>query len=88
MYVILPAIESSLVWLAVAGLLTSVISCYYYLRVVKFMYFDEPQEPLDITMPHGVRAGLYISFAVVVLFFVTPGPLVNSAKMAASVLLQ
>lgn len=88
LYVILAAIEAGYAPLAVAGLLTSVISCYYYLRVVKFMVFDEPQEALDEGTPLGLRVGLVLSVGAVLLFFAVPGPLMAGAKAAGVLLLQ
>jgi NADH-quinone oxidoreductase subunit N len=88
LYVILPAIQAGLVPLAVAGLLTSVISCYYYLRVVKFMYFDEPAEELDRGAALPLNIGLAFSVAAISLFFLIPTPLLAHARAAASLLSQ
>ncbi len=44
MYIFLAAVEAGLVWLAVLGALTSVVSAFYYLRLIKIAYFDEPSE--------------------------------------------
>jgi len=88
LYVVLAAIEANLIPLAVAGLLTSVISCYYYLRVVKFMYFDEAALPLDGPAPLGARVGLVLTTGATLLFFLVPSPLVATAKAAAAILLH
>lgn len=87
-YVFLAAVEAGLMPLAVLGLVTSVIACYYYLRVVKFMYFDEPAEPLDAGIPLGVRISLAASLAVMLLFFLAPGGLAAHAKAAAAALIR
>ncbi len=50
-YVLLAAVDAGLVWLAVAGVIASVIGAYYYLRIVYLMYFAEPAEPLEGRMP-------------------------------------
>ena len=42
-------------WLAVLAVVMSVIGAYYYLRVVKVMYFDEPQDPAPISAPGELR---------------------------------
>ncbi len=57
--VIESAVNEGFVWLAVIAVLTSLIGAFYYLRVVKLMYFDDPVE----TMPIVVRgdAGLALS---------------------------
>ena len=83
MFVFLAAIESGLYVMTVVGLLTSVIAAYYYLRVVKVMYFDEPAEALDDDVPHSARAVLFVCAAVTVGFFVYPSPLMDAAATAA-----
>jgi NADH-quinone oxidoreductase subunit N len=50
-YVLLAAVDAGLVWLAVAGVIASVIGAFYYLRIVYIMYFGEAAEPLDGRMP-------------------------------------
>jgi NADH-quinone oxidoreductase subunit N len=50
-YVLVAAIDAGLVWLAVAGVVASVIGAFYYLRIVYLMYFGEPAEGLDGKMP-------------------------------------
>ncbi|OFX11137.1 MAG: NADH-quinone oxidoreductase subunit N [Alphaproteobacteria bacterium RIFOXYD12_FULL_60_8] len=85
LYVFLAAIESGLYTLAVIGVLTSVVGCFYYIRLVKVMYFDEPVEGFD--KPNTtVKVLLTVATAVVLFFFVVPAPLLNSAQAAAAVL--
>jgi len=81
-YVFLAAIKAGLFTLAVLGVLTSVIGVYYYLMIVKVMYFDDPAPALD-PMARGLRAVLAVSGLFVILFFVYPGPLVDAAGVAA-----
>ncbi len=50
-YVLRAAVDGGLVWLAVAGVVASVIGAFYYLRIVYLMYFGEAVEPLDGRMP-------------------------------------
>jgi NADH-quinone oxidoreductase subunit N len=50
-YVLVAAVDAGLVWLAVAGVIASVIAAYYYLRIVYLMYFGEATEGLDGRMP-------------------------------------
>ena len=83
LYVFMAAIESGLFTLAVVGVLTSVISAFYYLRIVKVMYFDEPEEAFD--RPGRELAGvLGVSAVLILLFFVVLDPLVTGAAAAAS----
>ncbi len=81
-YVFLAAIKAGLFTLAVLGVLTSVIGAFYYLMVVKVMYFDEPAPSLD-PMAGELRAVLGVCGLFVLLFFVYPGPLVEAASVAA-----
>ena len=69
--------------LAVVGVLTSVISAFYYLRIVKVMYFDEAEEAFDRPGRElGVVVG--VSALVVLLFFAMLDPVVNGAAAAAT----
>ncbi len=85
-YIFLSAINAHLYGLAVVGVITSVVGAFYYLRVIKVVYFDEPAEPFE-PLGDKVMSGLmFVSAFVVALFFVYPGPLVASANMAAAAL--
>ncbi|MBV8697662.1 MAG: NADH-quinone oxidoreductase subunit NuoN [Bradyrhizobium sp.] len=81
-YVFLAAIQAGLYWLAVLGVLASVVGCYYYLMIVKIMYFDDPAPAFD-PMDGGLIATLGITGLFVTLYFVYPGPLVEWAGAAA-----
>ncbi len=72
--------------LAVFGVLTSVVAAFYYLRVIKVMFFDEAGEPFDGEMPFARRAVLCISIVFVLGFVLKPSFLVDGAISAASVL--
>ncbi|MCG8446469.1 MAG: NADH-quinone oxidoreductase subunit NuoN [Hyphomicrobiales bacterium] len=81
-YVFLAAVEAELFGLAVIGVLASVVGAYYYLRIVKIIYFDEPAAAFD-PMAGELRAILGISGVFVLFFFALPGPLVSAAGEAA-----
>src|ERR1700742_246706 len=81
-YVFVAAIKADLFTLAVIGVVTSVIGAYYYLSIVKVMYFDEPLSQLD-PMRVELRAVLAICGLFTIFFFVYPGPLVSVASAAA-----
>ena len=81
-YVFLAAIESGLYALAVIGVLLSVVGAYYYLRIVKIMYFDDPAERFE-AMPAPLTAVLGVSGVLILFFFVYPAPLVAFAGVAA-----
>ncbi|MGI6247029.1 MAG: NADH-quinone oxidoreductase subunit NuoN [Pseudochelatococcus sp.] len=82
LYVFGAAIEAGLYTLAVIGVLTSVVGAYYYLRVVKIIYFDEATTPYEPMTP-VLKAVLGASSIVVLLFWVVPAPLVGAAATAA-----
>jgi NADH-quinone oxidoreductase subunit N len=72
------AVASGLTWLAVLGILTSVISAYFYLRVVMTIFMREPQpegEPIPASTPRSLAAA--ISVAVVLVVGLLPAPLLG-----------
>jgi NADH-quinone oxidoreductase subunit N len=81
-YVFLAAIKAGLFTLAVLGVLASVVGAYYYLLIVKIMYFDEPVASFD-AMPGRLRTVLGVSGLFNILFGVYPAPLLGLATVAA-----
>ncbi len=81
-FVLLPAVKAGLYPLAVIGVLTSAIAAYYYLRIVKVMYFDEPAPAFD-PAPATLRGVLALATIFLLLFWVYPAPLMNAASAAA-----
>jgi len=81
-YVFAAAIQAKLTLLAVFGILTSVVGAFYYLRIVKVMFFDEPKEALD-PMPGAAKLVLALSSIVTVGYFVAPA-LLNVVAVAAA----
>jgi len=86
LYIFLAAVDAGLITLAILGVLSSVIGAFYYLRIIKIMYFDEPVEAFDRPMAGEIRLILSVSTIFVLLFFLMPGPIVDSATAAAKVL--
>lgn len=81
-YVFLAAINAKLYVLAVIGVLTSVVGAYYYLRLVKVMYFDEPKPAFEKS-DLGVRTVLLVSALFVLVLSLVPAPLFDTAAAAA-----
>jgi len=81
-YVFVAAIKAGLFTLSVIGVLTSVVGAFYYITIVKVMYFDDPLAKLD---PTRVEVGAVVAVTGLfnILFFVYPGPLVSVATAAA-----
>ena len=86
LYVFLAAVDAGLYTLAVIGVLTSVISAFYYLRIVKIMYFDEPAEAFDKPMGRSLAAIIAVSSILVVAFIAFQTPIVRAAEVAAALL--
>jgi NADH-quinone oxidoreductase subunit N len=82
LYVFLAAIEAGQVALAVIGVLSSVVAAYYYLRIVKVMYFDDTGEVLDRGVGRDMVLIQTVTGVLTALFFLYPGPLLSSADAA------
>lgn len=87
LYIFLAAIESGLYTLAIIGVLASVIGSYYYLRIIKIMYFDEPAEVFDRTIGREVKIILVGTTLFVTFFIIRPDIVVSGAGTAARMLL-
>ena len=87
LYVFMAAVDAGLVPLAVIGVVTSVVGAYYYLRVIKVMYFDEPAEAFESPDGLGLRLVAIGMAAFTVAFILLPGPLLNAAQNAAAALM-
>jgi len=81
-YVFNAAIQAHLYWLAIVGVVLSVVGAYYYLRIVKIMYFDEEGATFD-PIPVSVQFTLGVSAVFVILFFLTPSTLKAAADVAS-----
>src|SRR3954465_12497414 len=81
-YVFVAAIKAGLFTLAVVGVLASVVGAFYYLTIIKVMYFEEPLAKLD-PMRVELRTVLAVAGLFNILFFAWPGPLVSAATAAA-----
>ena len=81
-YVFLAAIEAELYTLAIVGVLASVVGAFYYLRIVKIMFFDDAVEPFK-PMSARLKFVLVVSGLFVLGFVLVPTPLVDAANAAA-----
>jgi NADH-quinone oxidoreductase subunit N len=81
-FVFTAAIHAGLVTLAVVGVVTSVVGAFYYLNIVKVMFFDEPISVLD-PMRMELRSVLAASALFHLMLIVYPGPLISVAAVAA-----
>ena len=84
-YIFLAALRADLAWLALCGVAASVISAFYYIRIVKVMYFDEAQEQITLE-GRSNRWVLYISALTVVVLTLFPSWLLQQSEQAVRVL--
>ncbi len=87
LYIFLAAVQGGLWTLAVVGVLTSVVGAFYYIRIIKIMYFDAPVEAFDRRPPAlsfvVAATGLFTAF-----FFLFPAPVVDAAQLAAGAIFR
>ena len=76
-YVFMSVIENGMYTLAIIGLLSTVISAFYYLRIIKIIYFDEIKNSFDKIKNLGISSTVLISCSILVLFFLYPSILNN-----------
>ena len=86
LYVFLAAVQAGLYTLAVIGVLTSVVGAFYYVRIVKLMYFDEPAEAFDRPMERELSLVIGGTSVAILLFFFYLAPIVAGAAGAAAAL--
>ena len=71
-YVFMAVVESGMFTLAVIGLVTTVVSAFYYIRIIKIMYFDDPKKPFEQLKDFGIYGSLIVSCIFLVSFFLYP----------------
>ena len=76
-YIFMSVIEKSMYFLAIVGLISTVVSAFYYLKIIKIIYFDEPKEKYDNVSFIGVKISLTLSTLLILLYFVYPSGLIN-----------
>ena len=76
-YIFMSVIESKMYALAIIGLLTTVISAFYYLRIIKIIYFDKPKKSFENTTDLGLRASLIMATIAILIYFIYPSALIN-----------
>lgn len=86
LYVFLAAVDAGLYGLAIVGLLTSVVGAFYYLRLVKIMYFDEATDRFDRPIGRDMSVILAVTGIFTLLFFLWPMPIISGAETAAAAL--
>ncbi len=76
-YIFIAAVNANLTWLAILGVLASVISAYFYLRIVVLMYFKNSEEDFSVTVPNVSLFAVFISVLLVIILGIIPGSLID-----------
>jgi NADH-quinone oxidoreductase subunit N len=78
------AIHAGMLWLAIVGIVAAIVGLYYYLRVIKVMYFDKPAEGVELrSQPDGLlRATLSLNALVLLALGLYWGPLLGWCRAA------
>jgi len=76
-YIFMAVIETEMYMLAIIGLVTTVVSAFYYLRIIKVIYFDRAKRPFDISYDWGTRMPLILSSVLVLIYFIYPNILID-----------
>ena len=71
-YVFLAVIEQSMYFLAIVGLLATVVAAFYYLRIIKIIYFDPEKEEYETSHHLGLKITLAISTIFILAYFIYP----------------
>lgn len=85
-YIFGSAVNSDLAWLAIVGGINSVVSAYYYVRVIKVMYLSEPVSDEPVSSGLAVRLAMFATILGVLVFGLYPRPLLEFARSAADIL--
>ena len=76
-YIFKSVIEQSMYFLAIVGLLSTVIAAFYYLRIIKIMYFDEEKERYDTDHSMWLKFSLTVSTLLILMYFIFPSQLID-----------
>jgi NADH-quinone oxidoreductase subunit N len=76
------AVSAGYIWLAVAAVLLSLVGAYYYLRIVKLMYFDEPKDAAPAAAPAQGGVLMSVNGLALLFFGIVPGPLMDLCTVA------
>jgi NADH-quinone oxidoreductase subunit N len=80
-YLFTSAVQSQMTWLAILGVVTSLISAYYYLRVVVYMYFRDAKDTAEIRVPRLALYSIVISAAGIVVLGILPSLILNVTQL-------
>ncbi|MCH8310231.1 MAG: NADH-quinone oxidoreductase subunit N, partial [Chloroflexi bacterium] len=87
-YIFSGAVQQGLLWLVIIAVLNSVISAYYYLRVVKVMYLEQPEDDTPVGSGLPMKLAVMVTMLGTAFFGIYPTPLINLARSAVDVLVS
>jgi len=76
-YVFMAVIEQSTYFLAIVGLLSTVIAAFYYLRIIKIIYFDQEKEKYDSDHSFWLKFSLTVSTILILIYFIFPSQIID-----------
>jgi len=76
-YVFMAVIEKSMYFLAIVGLLSTVIAAFYYLRIIKIIYFDQEKEKYDSDHSIWLKFSLTVSTILILIYFIFPSQIID-----------
>ena len=76
-YIFKSVLEQSMYFLAIVGLLSTVIAAFYYLRIIKIIYFDKEKEKYDTDHSMWLKFSLIFSTLIILAYFIFPGHLID-----------
>ena len=79
-YIFKSVIEQSMYFLAIVGLLATVVAAFYYLRIIKIMYFDKEKESYDKDSSLWLKFSLSFSTLIILLYFIFPSQLIDAVS--------
>ncbi len=82
LYIFTAAVDADLVWLAVVGVINSVVSAYYYVRIVRVMFLQQPKSGERITAPPASWAALGVACAAMLFMGIAPGYVLDLSQIA------
>ena len=77
LYIFKSVVEQSMYFLAIVGLLATVIAAFYYLRIIKIIYFDKEKEKYDTDHGFWLKFSLSVSTLLILIYFVFPSQLIE-----------
>ena len=86
-YISSAAVQADLTWLAIVGVLNSVLSAFFYLRVIVVMYMKEAEEPKPLSLSWPLGAAVALAALGVIVLGLWPSPLLDMAQQAIGALL-